>query len=993
MRFLTLFAVLALLGMPEARALSPETARHLQRGHELFEYGRWSDARHEFRIARAALDPADYAQQQEADYFLAACAVELGSDDAAEALLQFERDYPESIWLNDVRFALGSFYSSAGNYAEAKQWFAQVDREALSLSRREQYDFRCGYIAFVEGDYATMYDCLGRIPNDSELADHVLYYKSYVDYVEGRYGRARQGFEQLLRSDAYGELAPYYLLQLAFREGNYRYVVEHGEELGRKATPERRAEIEQIIAASWFHLEDYNAAIRHLNACREAGGEQTRDYCYLMGFSLYRTARYAEAPEWLRRACGGADDAMTQNASYHLADCCLRTGDRTGAMQAFGVAAATEYDPAITEDALFNYAKLQYASSGEVYTGAIRSLQRYIERYPNSTERVDEARALLIAAYYNSRDYEAAYRAIRSMPVQDGETRAALQKIAYFRGLEAVQAGDRAAAKRYLAESAATNVSPKYTALANFWQGELAFSEGDYATAAAKYESYLTRAPKEEPEYAMALYNLGYCNFSQQRYEAAEQRFQRFLSVRPQRDRYRSDTYNRLGDIRFVDRRFNEAITQYDRAIAAGDDARYYAQYQRAITLGLTGQTRQKQDALARIVADGRGAYVEPAQFESGHSYITEGRYAEGAAVLERFIDNYPASAYRSRALSDLGLAYLNLGNRDKSLHYYDQIVAAAPQSSEARSAVENIREIYLSRGDADAYFDYAAKAGVESDLSAIARDSLSFVAAQKLYLAENYGSAARSLRSYLTSYPKGYYRRDALYLLSDCHLRNDERSAAIESLTELAGEETNSYTLQVLKRLSELTYADKRYAEAAAAYRKLYDAAPTAAERENALTGYVRATVATGDDGRIRAMAADVRQLSDAGATARREATFALAESLRKAGSGSEAAACYRELAGDVRTAEGSAAAYWLLEERFASGDLAATEKEIFAFSDRNPKSYWLGKAYLLLGEVYHRQGDDFQARATWQSIVNGYSPADDGIIDEAADRIRKLN
>ena len=29
-----------------------------------------------------------------------------------------------------------------------------------------------------------------------------------------------------------------------------------------------------------------------------------------------------------------------------------------------------------------------------------------------------------------------------------------------------------------------------------------------------------------------------------------------------------------------------------------------------------------------------------------------------------------------------------------------------------------------------------------------------------------------------------------------------------------------------------ELTYADKRYAEAAVAYRKLYDAAPTATER-----------------------------------------------------------------------------------------------------------------------------------------------------------------
>ncbi|MDE7451152.1 MAG: hypothetical protein K2M66_03300, partial [Alistipes sp.] len=59
---------------------------------------------------------------------------------------------------------------------------------------------------------------------------------------------------------------------------------------------------------------------------------------------------------------------------------------------------------------------------------------------------------------------------------------------------------------------------------------------------------------------------------------------------------------------------------------------------------------------------------------------------------------------------------------------------------------------------------------------------------------------------------------------------------------------------------------------------------------------------------------------------------------------------------------------------------------------SEREPKPYWLAKAYLLLGEVYLQKGDDFQARATWQSIVNGYSPADDGIVDEADARIRKL-
>lgn len=69
-----------------------------------------------------------------------------------------------------------------------------------------------------------------------------------------------------------------------------------------------------------------------------------------------------------------------------------------------------------------------------------------------------------------------------------------------------------------------------------------------------------------------------------------------------------------------------------------------------------------------------------------------------------------------------------------------------------------------------------------------------------------------------------------------------------------------------MLEKLSELTYEDKRYDEAAAAFRKLYDVTTTVAGREDAMTGYVRATLAGGDASKIEAMAADVAAHPDAG-------------------------------------------------------------------------------------------------------------------------------
>lgn len=993
-RYLTLLLTLILSAVcfAGARAASPETIAILDRGRSLFNHGRWSDARHEFLRAGAELTVADDYERQCVAFYLAACAVELGSRDAEASLLDFQKRYPGSVFSNDVYFSLGSYYCASGDFKQAREAFGKTRYKALDGSRRERYDVRMGYVEFSDGNYEKAYEYFDRVGSRSEYADHALYYKSYIDYAEGRYGRAKQGFEALARSDAYRAVVPYYLLQIEFREGNYRYVVDNGDVLMQKAVPQRRAELARVVAESWFHLGNYAKTLEYLSVFETAGGESGRDENYLKGFSLYRTARYAEAAEALRKACG-ADDALTQNASYHLADCCLRSGDKQAAMQAFAMAANENYDPTIAEDALFNYGKLQYELGGGAFNGAINVLRRYMEQYPSSV-RAPEAKSLLIAAYYNSRDYDAAYEAIKSYPNPDAEIRAALQKIAYFRGLEAYSAGDYGAAQRYLAESAAVNVSPKYNALSSFWQGEIAFAQGDYASAASKYNAYLKRAPRREKEYAMAWYNLGYCAFDRKDMTGTRNAFSKFISSYPTADRYRADAFNRLGDAYYSDREFEQAVSEYDRAIAVGGREKQYAQYKRAVTLGILGRADQKTEALRQIVSAGEGDYVDDASYELGRSYIAQERYAEGAKALEAFVAAYPSSPRYTQALSDLGLAYLNLGDREKSLSYYDRVVNSSPQSAEAKEAMQGIREIYVSKGDVDAYFSYAEKTGMESDLTAMSRDSLSFAAAQKLYLAGEEEAAAKSLRSYVKSYPKGYYLNDALYYLSDCYLKGGEREYAIESLTALADRGTNPYTVTVLEKLSELTFADKRYDEAAAAYRKLYEATATMSGREDAMTGYVRSTLAGGDAEKIAAMAADVAAHPDAGKTAIRESKFALAEQLRKSGERTEAAKLYKELAGEVRTAEGAVSAYYLLEDLFESGDMEKTEKAVFAYADKEPsQAYWLAKAYILLGDVYVRRGDNFQARATYQSVADGYSPDDDGIVAEAKERIQKLN
>ena len=139
--------------------------------------------------------------------------------------------------------------------------------------------------------------------------------------------------------------------------------------------------------------------------------------------------------------------------------------------------------------------------------------------------------------------------------------------------------------------------------------------------------------------------------------------------------------------------------------------------------------------------------------------------------------------------------------------------------------------------------------------------------------------------------------------------------------------------------------------------------------------------------------MADDVAAQLDAGEVALRESRYAKAKVLQKRGDAA-AVEIFKTLSEDVRHVEGSEAAYMVIQSTYEAGNADEAEKLVYAFADKNtPHSYWLGKAFILLGDIYRSKGDMFQARATYQSVADGYTPTDDGIVDEAKARIAQLN
>ena len=94
-------------------------------------------------------------------------------------------------------------------------------------------------------------------------------------------------------------------------------------------------------------------------------------------------------------------------------------------------------------------------------------------------------------------------------------------------------------------------------------------------------------------------------------------------------------------------------------------------------------------------------------------------------------------------------------------------------------------------------------------------------------------------------------------------------------------------------------------------------------------------------------------------------------------------------KLALEVNSSEGAEAKYKIAEIDFNRGEISNAEKTIYEFISMNtPHQFWMGKAFLLLSEVFLRMNDEFQALQTLQSVIDFYTSDADGIKEEAVRR-----
>ena len=398
------------------------------------------------------------------------------------------------------------------------------------------------------------------------------------------------------------------------------------------------------------------------------------------------------------------------------------------------------------------------------------------------------------------------------------------------------------------------------------------------------------------------------------------------------------------------------------------------------------------------MVMDARpgSPYYDEAMYELGRAYVAASDNESAISVFRKLGTSTKDNTIIARSLIELGMISRNMSEYDNALDCYKKVIDLMPDTDYAADALSAIESIYQSEGRGDEFLDYAELIGATRDKTDAEKEQMYFNAAEQVFMTENYSKAISSLKSYLDRYPQGVNVAQTQYYLAECHRNLGQKELACDwyqkSLeTEPSGLCSENATL----RLAGLSFELEHFKDAYSYYRSLLSIARLDANRHTARAGMMQSAFRGLDYQEAIACADALKADKASSAAEKRQADYVCAKSSLSLGERDKAYALFRSLSSEPSDAEGAEATYMLIQDAYDQGNYSTVQSMVHKFAADAPnQSYWLAKAFIVLGDSFAEQENYAQAKATFESIRDGYTPQgkSDGVLDNVNMRLEKL-
>jgi tetratricopeptide (TPR) repeat protein len=993
-----------LLSIPltaQETAIFYEINNHYVKGTDLYEKGVYKMAEEEFKkVINYQLPPNEFESkliQSKAGLYLAKAAVRRGKPEGEQLILDFIRNNSPDPVAGDALIEMGNYYYSAGQYDKAAEFLSLSSNMSMSNAQRSEAKFKEGYCYFVQKQFPKAKTCFSSVKEiQGDYYYPSNYYYGMTAFFENNFKEAAKSFTRVEESKQYKKYVPYYLCQIYLAQKDYNNVIAYGKKYVDSPDIKNSKEIAFMLGQAYFEKEDYANAATYLTRGAEGNNNMRDEDYYQLGFVHYKANQYTKAIENLSKV--NSNTKIGQNAFYLLGDSYLKNKQKSNARTAFGAASKMNFDIQIQDDALFAYAKLCYELHYD--SEAVSTLQQI----KSSSKNYDESQQLLSEALINVKDFSSAITIIEGLSNRTSKINEAYQKVTFYRGIQYMQNGDNANAKKMFEKSDDYSFDASIGAQTKFWLGDIAFQNGSYEEAEKSLSKFISASkglkniPDESSVYT-ASYTLGYINLKAKDYNEAQSYFQdairgiknnkAYILSENVKNNILPDAIIRNSDCLFKKNKYDEAIIGYDEAINNKSNGFVYAMFQKAIILGLKNRNAEKVVLLEKIANTyGTNEYADDALLQAGNTYVEMNKLDAALKPLKTLTTQYKGkSDLINKGLIKLGLTQYNLSDKNNAINSFKEVFKNNPDPQEANEALNALQEIYVEDlGKPDEF--YAFKESLPGyNTTNYEKDSLSFRSAQIQFENGNYDRAITGFTQYISKFPSGANILTAYYNRGESYYNGKKYTEAKDDYKKVVDRGKSANYSKALNKAALISYNnDKNFAEALDLYTKL-EADPISEENRLEAQKYglysayrIKNTKAAGD------FAEKLTNNSRASKDDIAFSNYVLGKIAFDNKDWAKAQEALSKAAGIANSEQADETTYLLAYCEYGKRALDKALAKCDEAYKKLRNKYWIAKTTLLEADIHIEQDELIEARGALESIIENFDKVKDKeIVDEA--------
>ncbi len=948
----------------------------LKQAKEYFQNEYYSLAYPLFKDLNLYLRETDRSNQainsQEIKYYTTVCALKQNEASAVDLAKEFIDIEDNVARVQMMSFHLGEYYFRQKDFYQA---IANYEHTAIQhLSNREIADmkFHEGYAYFnlQRFDKAkALLDEIRRNPKDPNYVD-ANYYYGFIAFNNQQYREALDAFKVTENAPQYEKVVPFYIATIQYNTGDKDKALEYAESRLNKGGQVYDLQMRQLVGHAYFEKRNWAKALPYLEGYVSKAPKVRREDLYELSYCYYQSANYSKAIDGFKQL-GGKEDSLAQNSMYMLADAYLKTNQKANARSAFQFCASNTSNDSQREVSRYNYAKLSYELGYQDI--ALAELKRFLSEYPNSTYNA-EAKELLVGVLSNSNNYKDAIALMDSVQNPSENVKKQYAKILYGRATELANDGLLISANELLDKALKDPYNQSVLPYVNFWKGEISYRLNKIDDAIRYYFDYLkSGSVNGEVNPTNAKYNLGYAFLKRENYKQAVNYFEQVVTTpKINSSQLEQDAYIRSADCYYMQREFPKALAMYDKVLSYSWASSDYALFQKSMVAGVkNGNDKIKLlQTIERVYPT--SSLIPDANMEIANTYLSDEKYREAIPFLKNVMKSVANESLKPKALLRLGIAYYNLNNNKEALNQYNALLQQYPSSPEADEALDNAKTIYVEDGRSSEYVTFAR--GLGRDISTSQEDSLSYAEAEVQFNNGSFTNALSRFENYLARFPDGKYALEANYYKSEIYFNQKNYEKAVTGYQAIADRVPNKFGEKSLLQAARLNFFELKKYDMAEKYFTRLKAFTTSQENKlEAMRGLLRSQYQLQKWNDATENSKDLLNQKGSNTDDKVLSYMVLAKSAQTSNQCDLAISYFRNAINLNKSAFAAEARYEIASCQFDQNKLKDAEKSAFEVINKSG-SYadWVTKSYILLGDIYLKEKDYFNAKATFQSVVD---------------------